>query len=259
MARDFTLVMYRKLLQSAIDGGYRLTTVENYFSQKDRHEKVFILRHDVDKLPLNSLKTAALQHELGVPGTYYFRIVKESFHPDVIEKIAALGHEIGYHYEDVALQHGNLEKAFEKFCEHLELIRKYYPVKTVCMHGSPLSKWDNRLLWTKYSYRDLGIIAEPYFDVDFSKVLYITDTGRSWNKTDVSIRDKVNSPFQFDLTSTSDIIQRFKEGTLPGSIMQNIHPQRWSDELFPWTKELLIQNLKNVVKSFVVKQSKPSF
>ena len=57
------------------------------------------------------------------------------------------------------------------------------PVKTICMHGSPLSKWDNRDLWKRYNYRDFGIIAEPYFDLDFDEVFYITDTGRSWNKS----------------------------------------------------------------------------
>ena len=59
------------------------------------------------------------------------------------------------------------------------------------MHGRPLSKYDNRLLWETYSYWDLGIIGEPYFDVDFSKVLYLTDTGRRWDGFDFSVRDKV--------------------------------------------------------------------
>ena len=259
MTRDFTLKIYRQLLETAIHHGYKLTTVEKFMVNKSADQKIFILRHDVDKLPENSLRTAVLQKELGVQGTYYFRIVKKSFDPGIIDKIASMGHEIGYHYEDVALQQGDIEKAFEKFCEHLLLFRKYYPVKTVCMHGSPLSKWDNRLLWTKYNYRDLGIIAEPYFDIDFNEVLYITDTGRSWNKTEASIRDKVKTSFKFRFNSTEDIIRHFNEGLLPDHIMQNIHPQRWSDNVFQWTKELLFQNIKNTVKSFVIKQSKSSF
>ena len=46
-------------------------------------------------------------------------------------------------------------------------------------------------MWKKYDYRELGIIAEPYFDLDFSKVLYLTDTGRRWDGEGVSIRDKI--------------------------------------------------------------------
>ena len=81
-------------------------------------EKVLILRHDVDKRPQNSLRTAQLQHKLGVKGTYYFRAVPESFDVDVIKRIAALGHEIGYHYEDLTICKGDYEKAiihFEKW------------------------------------------------------------------------------------------------------------------------------------------------
>jgi len=256
MVRDFTLQIYRGLLQAALDNDYALIPFAEYQQDKSRYNKIFILRHDVDRLPLNSLKTAMLQHDLGVKGTYYFRIVKESFHPNVIEKIASLGHEIGYHYEDVALQHGNLEKAFQQFKEHLELVRKYYPVKTICMHGSPLSKWDNRLLWTKYNYHELGIIGEPYLDIDFNRILYLTDTGRSWNKGETSIRDKVKSSFQHRFNSTNDIINQFRSGNMPDQVMQNIHPQRWTDNSLKWTKELLFQNVKNIVKSFVVKATK---
>ncbi len=40
---------------------------------------------------------------------------------------------------------------------------------------------------------DFGIIAEPYFDVDFKEVLYLTDTGRRWDGDEVSVRDKVEN------------------------------------------------------------------
>ena len=59
------------------------------------------------------------------------------------------------------------------------------------MHDSPLSKYDNRLLWKYYNYRDYGIIGEPYFDIDFNDVFYLTDTGRRWDGEKVSVRDKV--------------------------------------------------------------------
>ena len=33
----------------------------------------------------------------------------------------------------------------------------------------------------KYNYRELDIIAEPYFDVYWNEVYSLTDTGRRWN------------------------------------------------------------------------------
>ena len=65
-------------------------------------DRVVILRHDVDTLPENSLKTAKLEHDLGIKGTYYFRIVRESYDEIIIKQIAGLGHEIGYHYENLS-------------------------------------------------------------------------------------------------------------------------------------------------------------
>ena len=59
------------------------------------------------------------------------------------------------------------------------------------MHGSPKSKWDSRDLWKHYDYHQLGIDTEPYLDTDFSKVFYLTDTGRRWDGYKVSVRDKI--------------------------------------------------------------------
>jgi len=253
MERDFTLVGYKKLLESAIAAGYKLTSFEDYIINGHNYPKVFILRHDVDDLPNNSVQTAMIENQLGAKGSYYFRVVKKSLHPVCIEQIKKLNHEIGYHYEDVALAKGDMDKAFENFKKHLELIKTYYPVKTICMHGSPLSKWDNRLLWKNNNYKEFGIIGEPYFDIDFNKVLYITDTGRSWNKTETSIRDKVKTDFNFSFRSTFDIIQAFKENKLPYRIMLNIHPQRWTDDYIQWLKELIFQNFKNAIKKLMVR------
>jgi hypothetical protein len=244
-----------------------------------------ILRHDVDKLPENSLQFAQIQHALGIKGSYYFRIVPESFNVKIIKEIAALGHEIGFHYETVDLAAQSIKyqvssikileekepliakRAIELFEEHLQTLRKYYPVKTICMHGSPLSKYDNKLLWKYYNYRDYGIIGEPYFDVDFSKVLYLTDTGRRWDGDAISIRDKVSTdnrvvtplgdggarrqvqPFK----STSEIIKASERGELPNQIMFTFHPQRWTDKPLPWVKEFMFQNTKNVAKYFLNK------
>ena len=35
---------------------------------------------------------------------------------------------------------------------------------------------------------------------------------------------------------------------LPNQIMFTFHPQRWNDDFFKWNKELVFQNLKNLIK-----------
>lgn len=249
--RDFTTHTYRLLLKSALDAGYKALMVEDYVRGKFREgEKIFILRQDADRMPFNALKMAKLQHDMGVRSTYYFRVL-ESYHEPVMRGIVDLGHELGYHYEDVSLCGGDLMRAYDSFRKNLELFRSFYPVVTICMHGSPMSKFDNRLLWKKFNYRDDGIIAEPYFDIDFSRVLYITDTGRAWNRTAVSVRDKVQSDYHFNFQSTPDIASRFTAGSLPLHIMHNVHPHRWNDNYLLWMRELVFQNIKNSVKYFI--------
>lgn len=45
------------------------------------------------------------------------------------------------------------------------------------MHGSPHSKYDNKLIWGKYNYKEFGLIGEPYLDIDWNEFGYLTDTG----------------------------------------------------------------------------------
>ena len=118
------------------------------------------------KLPANALEMAQLEYDMGIKATYYFRVVSCAWDEDVIRQIVSLGHEIGYHYEDLNITKGDYEKAIKHFEKQLARLRAFYPVKTICMHGSPMSKQDNRQLWEKYDYHDHGIIAEPYFDVE---------------------------------------------------------------------------------------------
>ena len=101
MPRDFTLTVFRQLLTALKEQQYTFQTFAQFL--KNPAPKAIILRHDVDARKLNSLHTAQLEAEMGIIGTYNFRIVPQSFDEEVIQEIADLGHEIGYHYEDLAL------------------------------------------------------------------------------------------------------------------------------------------------------------
>jgi hypothetical protein len=118
------------------------------------------------------LKFAKIEAKRGIQGTYYFRTVPQSWDGDIIKQIHNLGHEIGYDYESLTSSKGNLSKAIKDFEKNLNKLREIVPVTTICMHGKPLSKYDNKNLWKHYNYRDYGIIAEPYFDLDYKDILY---------------------------------------------------------------------------------------
>lgn len=255
--RDFSLDIYRELLETLQKQGYELIGYSEYFA-KNCPEKYVILRHDVDAKPDNSLKTAQIEHALGAKATYYFRAGKESNNPEIIRAIVKLGHEVGYHYEDMSLCGGDIDRAFAHFNTWLEYFRQYYAVETICMHGAPTSKYDSKDLWKKYDYKTLGIIGEPYFDTDFSDVFYLTDTGRCWDGYKVSVRDKIPQ-YQDEWTSkglvwhsTQELLQAIVSGKLPRRVMITTHPQRWTNDAVQWWKELLLQNAKNIVKRILI-------
>ena len=262
--RDFTLRTYKRLLESIVGAGYECLTFEQYCSirrgqggRKELPERYVMLRHDVDKRPWYSVRMAEIEAQMGVKSSYYFRIGKMSNNPDCIKRIAQLGHEIGYHYEDMSLCHGNYEQAYEHFKESMEYFRQFYPVQTCCMHGAPMSKYDSREIWDKYSYRNLGLIGEPYFDVDFSQVVYFTDTGRCWDGYRYSLRDRVPGQQErwnkngWSYHRTPEIIMAIEDNRLPKAVMLTTHPQRWTDKWGAWMYELLAQNIKNVIKDLL--------
>ena len=144
------------------------------------------------------MRFAQIQHGLGIKGSYYFRAVPKSWNEEIINEISSLGHEVGYHYENMDTCRGDVDKAWDDFRYHLDKLRKLTDVKTGCMHGSPRSEFDNKEIWKKYDYKSLGLAAE--------------------------------------------------KANLPSKIMFTVHPQRWHNNNLLWAKELLLQNLKNIVK-----------
>lgn len=259
---DFTLTKYYQFIHTLKECGYFFLTFEQYCNDKPNlaEKRYVILRHDVDLKAAHSLATAKMEHELEIDASYYFRVVPQSNVPEIIKAIAEMGHEIGYHYEDMTLCEGDTEKAIEHFKQQLDYFRRFYPVKTICMHGSPRSRFDGRDLWKHYDYHDFGIAGEPYFDVDFSKVFYLTDTGRRWDGFNVSVRDKI--PVYQDewvekglvYHSTDDIIAAADAGNLPKQMMITTHPQRWTDKEVDWLVEFVSQSAKNVVKKILVRK-----
>ena len=254
---DFTRKIYRELLVCLLKGGYSTISYVDYCTG-GRPQRFAILRHDVDLLPYHSLATAEIEHELGIKAVYYFRAVPESWDEKVIKEIAAMGHEVGYHYESLTTCNGDAQRAFEDFKTNLERLRKLVPVSTICMHGSPRSPYDSKDIWKQYDYKTLDIIGEPYLSTDFSQMLYLTDTGRRWDGYKVSVRDKIEG-FQDEWNAkgwafhtTNDIIKALQENILPNQLMITTHPQRWNDFGLGWIKELVLQNMKNVVKATIV-------
>ena len=136
---DFTRAKYSELIHCLQSNGYQFVTFEQYCDKVIKGEALpvqyIIMRHDVEAVPENSLVFAQIEHELGIKASYYFRVVPESNQPEYILQIAALGHEIGYHYEDMAICQGDVEQAYAHFQQQLQHFRRFYPVFLCGIHS----------------------------------------------------------------------------------------------------------------------------
>jgi hypothetical protein len=151
---------------------------------------------------------------------------------------------------------GEHQAAIKQFQENLVYFRQFYPVKSVCMHGSSMSGYDNRELWKHYTLEDFGLIGEPYLTIDYSDVLYLTDTARTWNGGKYSIRDSVNSSIrETGICKTDDIIKRLQVNDLPDKIILQSHTL-WTDNLAEWVWLECREQIRNRLK--VVLQRSPA-
>lgn len=248
---DFRLTDYQRYLVCIKRRFHCLLTFHQYLSGNQNRKRFCILRHDVDRKPASALKMARIEKDMDVRSTYYFRTKKHVFKPDIIRKIAALGHEIGYHYESLSDQQGNREEAIRDFRQNLERLRSIVPVTTIAMHGAPLSRFDNRDLWNiparnRFLIEKFGIKGEVYLDIDYSDIAYISDTGRNWKSAKANLRDHVDSSIKVDLENRKALVEYLKKPH--GKLIFQIHPERWSDSFTGYTVQFLTDMLINQVK-----------
>ena len=245
MTRDFTFDIYERLLRAGLNAGYEHLTVREYFSSEELPERFIIHRHDVDRKPGNSLAMAKLEAEYGISATYYFRTIKKTLEPEMIREIESLGHEIGYHYEDMDRAGGDVEAAHTSFSEHLNRLREHATVDTVCMHGNPLTAYDNRDMWDgSVEFKEYDLLGEAYLSMDFVDATYFSDTGRTWEDGDLKMKDNPvgESSKRVQVNKTAELVDLVNQTELSKLYLLS-HPNRWAET----TPEYLTEFSKDVV------------
>jgi hypothetical protein len=245
---DFTLQKYAQFCKTLKQLPCRVMTVRQFLEAGQPQDFIIVLRHDVDRSLSNAMKMAKMEARYGIGASYYVRMTQGVFQPSKIRVLSRLGHEVGYHYEVMSRAKGDMALATTFFKEELKKLRQIVPVHTICMHGSPLSPWNNLDLWQTQDCKDYDLAGEVYLSVDYSELYYFTDTGRSWDSGRYNLRDRVDSkrPFQ-RVHSTDELIVFLREsGDCP--IFINLHPNRWSSNLFDYFISMLMDQLANQVK-----------
>lgn len=235
MSRDFTLDKYGELLGAILTAGYGVYSVQQFLSQEGPSPWV-VLRHDVDRREGRALAMAAVEKNLGVRATYYFRVGRGLARAEVVRGVKALGHEVGYHYEILSKAKGDLEKASQIFGREIAFLRKMAGVRTAAMHGDPLSRWNNLAFWETHRPEEFELLGEAYLSFRcLPRTIYLTDTGRSWNSAD-NLQDRFSpggpampGPF----TSTDELMGALQKRLYP-QVYLLVHPNRWTAGAGAW-------------------------
>ena len=257
---DFTFKKYSQIVSAIAKSDYTVLKIADYIKMDVLPEKFVIIRHDVDLDPHYQVRFAELENDIDIHTSYYFRHIDKVFIENVIDRIYKLGHEVGYHYEVFTKAGGDPVLATKLFREEQSVFAEKWQSQTVCPHGGSFvdntdgysllnmvrlipkllsgrkvfSDHVNFNLWVKHDFNDFGIIGDAYQSVDFSDILYLSDTGRSWSDRYKRL-DKVDSHVNpnFNIRSSDDIISIFRNGEVD-KIYLLVHFEQWKDNFADW-------------------------
>ncbi len=174
--------LYERYLTSALEKGYKVLGLEEWFLNREAYEgqRVLILRHDVDLKPASALRMARVEKSQGVSSTFYFRW--STADDRVIQRIKEMGSSVGLHYEtlsrrllvagdevrgpEIDLKEETIRSCFNELKKEVECFRRRWgPIHSIAAHGTPIMtrlKLSNQVLAPPASYPELGISFEAY-------------------------------------------------------------------------------------------------
>ena len=276
----FTFNSYRRLLDCIGEHGFAIYGIEEILAARREEtlpdDKYVAIRHDVDYFPGRAMTMAEIEHERKITATYYIRRRFFDDNIDMVRKIGGLGHQIGYHYEEVDthqkapnMQIGRDAVGFF-IGSLLDIDRLGFHIKTVCAHGNPLTDVDNRqvvhllrddnyldklaftydreVVRTKVSQRLIGDASIDITGADFD--LYIPDTGR-FNPR-YNLKDRIDGCSIAGLSNLDDFRKILADDS-HRRIYMNMHPDRWSGDAATWLFDFAFDTAKNFVKRFIGK------
>ena len=166
------LPVYRQLLETAQAAGYGIVSVERFWTLTsggtvEPGGPRLVLRHDIDTDPGTAAAMWAIDRDLGVESSWFFRLATVDL--GLMAEIAAGGSHVSYHYEELAtvakrrrLRSGSdltahLPEARESFRLDLGRLRELtgLPMRTVAAHGDFMNR--------RLGVPNQAILADPGF------------------------------------------------------------------------------------------------
>jgi len=179
------LAAYEALLDHALRGGYRITSIERFrdvviVGGREPSDRYLILRHDVDTDPRTAAAMWAIERRHGIDSSWFFRLSTVDL--DLIRSIAESGGQASYHFEELAAMAkrrrlrtaadvmAHLPEARADFRANLARLRAAtgLPMRVVASHGDFVNRAvgiANRAILDDPAFRaEVGIDLEAYDD-----------------------------------------------------------------------------------------------
>ena len=226
----FTFEAYDRLGAALAHGPNMPLPLGVYF--KTRPAAGFVLlRYDVDDRPDHALTMARHLHAHGLAGTFYWHAAPPAlFRVDLMQAVAALGHEIGYHFATLSRCRGDLDAAADLFRQEVAQFRAAgLAITTAAAHGAP--GYDNKALLPARPALlvECGLVGEAYAGIDFSRVRYISDAGWTWRRfplrADAQAYRLAHGAGGLPAVSLEEIIEEVRAPG--GRLYLNTHPELW--------------------------------
>ena len=243
---------YRRFLQLAREHGYRIIALEEWVREEEPNGAgpTLILRHDVDQHPRSALAMAAIEEELGVRSSWYFRW--RTAHPVVVSALDRRGFDVGLHYETLtrnaleleARTRGRLaagESRRDLRAEIAAFNRLFGPTRCVVPHGdSRIPAVHNGELLRDMDWSAYGIEFDGNWAMDGRNLgCWLTDRTAAEGRW----RDGIEP---------ADL---FAAGTTP--ILCVIHPNNWASGPGLWLDRILRALLPAVVPDSTSRRNRP--
>jgi hypothetical protein len=225
VALDFTLAAFDQFCQQITH--MPVFTLADFLARDVAPPTPYlILRVDVDYREHHAIQMARIAEHYHLNGSFYFRHRSEGFDLNAMRAVAALDHEVGYHFETLDTCGGNFEQAERLFLDHLGLLRDAgLKIRTVAAHGTvPTANTyqANFALFTRAPdlFQRARLIGETTLSLDFTKLVYISDANWRWRRYTSYSAGTKGKP-----TSLKQIMAELPRPN--AALYITFHPQQW--------------------------------
>lgn len=183
MSCSFKFDHFEEIFQKALDAGYEIVTLKQFFEHDYHSDKILVNRIDVDFDPKRVCTMREIFDRLNIKGSFYFRLHSKDYNIfsfenyNIIKELLDSNHEIGLHSEIIDFEKICGQDAGKTLSKEIELFEQQFAFKMagVASHGD-YTGYNNLDFWQNNNAPDFGLLYEAYDKKLWEHSFYISDS-----------------------------------------------------------------------------------